>query len=229
MEPRKCPLASFVFSLLMFSSNCKPAAAGDGYSMRLTERAMASINRGDLAEAIRLCDQAIKVDSGFAGAYSCRGVARFRSGDYRDAKADLSQAIKLKAPVPGLHRLLADSEAELNERGAALDQYNAAVKEEPKDGKVYYERAVLYLKMGKLKEASDDCKVSIRLAPNDPMAVVATAAMIFKCGDRAGAVCALEIAKKLFRNQGDLVSANKVQLKIDAVKASLSKPQASEI
>lgn len=86
--------------------------------------------------------------------------------DYDKAIADYDQALRL-APRPNFFTNRGDSYQFKGEFGAALSDYNDALKLDPNFAKTYNNRAVLYSKTGDRKKALADYETALRLDPGN--------------------------------------------------------------
>lgn len=86
--------------------------------------------------------------------------------DYDKAIADYDQALRL-APRPNFFTNRGDSYQFKGELGAALGDYEAALKLDPNFAQTYNNRAVLYTKMGDRKNALADYESALRLDPGN--------------------------------------------------------------
>jgi putative peptide modification system cyclase len=92
----------------------------------------ASINRGDLAEAMRLIEMALREDPNFAMAYSARARLRLADSDYVRAKQDLALAAKNRNRLSGREAMILDSAvAEFGPVQARIDTWRATVAAYP--------------------------------------------------------------------------------------------------
>lgn len=76
-------------------SNADEAAPAPGLAKLAEGRTLS--RAGDLAKAIAAFDEAIKLDAGLAAAWSERGYARLRAGEFAAAKKDCEKALGLEA------------------------------------------------------------------------------------------------------------------------------------
>ncbi|MGP0089480.1 MAG: caspase family protein [Xanthobacteraceae bacterium] len=143
---------------ILLGSLVPPAAADDGSDC-------ARSGGGD--ETIAACSRLIASNAlkgpALATAFSNRGVAYKRKGDYDRAIADYDEAIKLNpsSAIAYINRC-----ADYNAKGAhdrAIADCNAALKLDPKNGNALNNRGFGYLQKGDLDHAIADLSEFIRL------------------------------------------------------------------
>lgn len=102
-----------------------------------------------------------------AGALFERGFAYCETGQYNDAIADLTQAIRLEPDHADSWRERAKAYAREGLSDQAIADETRAVRLKRNDPSLYSERALLYLDRSRWREAMADLSAAIRLAPRN--------------------------------------------------------------
>jgi tetratricopeptide (TPR) repeat protein len=105
-------------------------------------RALVQAAAGQVSQALRDYDRALKVDPAFAPAALNRGLLLARLGRYKEAEADLRRALRHAADAATVHYNLAILRLAQNNRPAALDAVNSALAQDPTNPKA---RQLLHL------------------------------------------------------------------------------------
>jgi tetratricopeptide (TPR) repeat protein len=129
-------------------------------------RGVAHRAQGDLNQAIKDYDQAIKLNGKFAQAFNNRGVAYDAKGDFDRAIADFDQAIKLK-PTAIAHFNRGNAYLGKSQYDHAIDDFNQAIKLKPDFAQAYDNRCWARAVVGILKQALADCNEALRMMPNN--------------------------------------------------------------
>ncbi len=132
---------------------------------------MEALGGGDYPRAIRLFDEAIKIDPAFALAYQMRGQANAESGNFGAAEADLTRAIDLDPQVAEAYLQRGRLYLEAMERPRdALADFTRAIELKPDYKEAYFYRAQI-LRDQDIDLALADLDKAISLDPNyfDPL------------------------------------------------------------
>lgn len=139
--------------------------------------------------AVRAYDRAIVCDRSEAIYYSARGDACFNLGDYSAAKADYLMRLKLDAAHPAYPlQWIAATQFELGEFEEALEQYNKAIRVEPKNEFLWAHRAACRLKLKDDSGARSDVNEAIRLNPKYSWAYLCRGRVRNVLEDKQGAI-----------------------------------------
>jgi tetratricopeptide (TPR) repeat protein len=99
--------------------------------------------------------------------YKERGLASYRSGDFRGAIAEFDQAIRLNSNDAEAYNIRGNA---LDETGAyerALADYDEAIRIDPNNPAVFRDRAILWRRKGELDKALVDLDRAIRFSFSD--------------------------------------------------------------
>lgn len=142
-------------------------------------------------------------------------------GKYDEAIADFDQALRL-APRPNFFTNRGDSYQFKGEFGAALSDYESALKIDPNFAQTYNNRAVLYKKMGDRKKALADYETALKLDPGNDNAAGGRRTMIAEIA-KFGA----EPPRPLAANSGSGPSFGCADAKREVEKVICADPQLS--
>lgn len=114
---------------------------------------------GDLSGALSALTESIELSPITSSeALFRRGILHFRQGDYQLAEADFTRSIQYTRgginPRVSFWRGLAFAKQEMPER--AISDYSLAIRYQPNFSMAYYNRALLYMEMGRFEQAVKD-------------------------------------------------------------------------
>lgn len=89
--------------------------------------ALAAFRAGQVAEADRLCRNALALEARHAGSLHLRGVIAARNGRYEQARSLIAKAIEVDGAVPDFHNSLGITLGSLGRRADAIDSYRRAI------------------------------------------------------------------------------------------------------
>ena len=95
-----------------------------------------------LLETLRVHNKALALKPGNAETDNNLGTVYFRTKRYKEAAAAFKEAIRLKPDYGEAHFNLALTYIALNDRKAALDQYNRLKKVDPKLADDFFQRYI---------------------------------------------------------------------------------------
>jgi tetratricopeptide (TPR) repeat protein len=162
----------------------------------MVHRALAAIEKGDVAGAIQDLDRAIRKVPDRPLSYYVRGMCLRSQKDFEGAIADFSRAIELS---PELHKDLFRARAEtyglfmpkpdVEKAVADLDRILAA---KPHDWEIYAERGLYWLNAGRPHLALPDCDKALQLNPEATVAklnrIHAVRTLLGRLQDKDGSV-----------------------------------------
>lgn len=131
-----------------------------------------SAKTGDMGSraAIRTCTDALDatlVRADEAATYVNRGVLLMRRGDFEAAIPDFERALKLRPDLPEAHINYGAVLYYEGEDGRALDAYNTAITlETEKMPEALFNRALVYERMDRPRDAYYDLKAALELRPD---------------------------------------------------------------
>jgi tetratricopeptide (TPR) repeat protein len=184
-------------------------------------RLLYAVNHENWRDAVRHCNNALRLKPNNVDVLGIRGVAQLSLGNYAQAIADFSQALRIKPMVDTyINRAIAfrnDGKFE-----DALADCNEALRLRPQDNTIYIERAQTYRQSGNLEQAVIDFKAAIE-NDEDPDYYRQLAETQVETNDWDGALQswqrALEICPddgelyfsrgKAYAHRGDMENANK--------------------
>jgi tetratricopeptide (TPR) repeat protein len=162
--------------------------------------------RQDLAAALLLGDQSPAALRQYALALQVRNDAESRiglaevytrHGRYRDATAQLEEAVRLDPENAYHHHKLAEKLREMGERKRALISAQLAVANKPDDAFYHYWTADLQLEMGRNQEALDSIRGAIELSPGDDFLYLRAAVAFWRVDRKLDAIKAVRLASEL--------------------------------
>jgi tetratricopeptide (TPR) repeat protein len=122
---------------------------------------------GELDEAVKKLDEALKLDPENTDALHLRGLARNRLGLYDDAVADYSDAIDLNPDWDEAHVNRAHVYIKQGNNDGAMADCNAAIELNSDSADAYEKRALVHYRNRDYRAALDDYTKTTRLRPND--------------------------------------------------------------
>lgn len=115
------------------------------------------------AQARKLCQEAIRLDTLYSPGYYLLGIINLETGDLGTAKAMLQRALALHPDYGGYHRELGRAFLEAETVGEGKEQLDEALRLNPKDAEAYFWRATCSTKQGERKQAIDDLETAVAL------------------------------------------------------------------
>jgi tetratricopeptide (TPR) repeat protein len=120
---------------------------------------------GKLAEAERLCTQAIGLDPDQAESYAIRGQVHYHLGRYPEAATDCSAAIDRGFRHPSVYFVRAVTGDAMGQVAEAMADCSMALHLDPEHAGALNSRGLIRARLGQLDEALADFSEAIRLAP----------------------------------------------------------------
>lgn len=99
-----------------------------------------------------------------------RGLAYLAKGEYVKAKADFSEALRLKPNFTSAYSYRAGAHLAVEDFAAAITDFTAAINLNYRTPEIYGSRAYAYYRVGNMSAALDDLWVVLRLKPNSATA-----------------------------------------------------------
>lgn len=140
----------------------------------LTDQGFESARRDDWVSAVRLYEEAMKVDKNYARAYGNLGYALNRLGRYEEAIDILTSGIEKTQDEAVLHRLhdtRGFAKSRLKDYEAAIDDFSKAIRFNSNNPRAYYHRAESKALAERYDEAYSDVLIALRLDPDHPPAL----------------------------------------------------------
>ena len=142
----------------------------------------------DPDRALSDCDEAIKIDRGYAPAYVYRGNVYLNKSDSERAFSDFSEAIRLDPSSAWAYNARGDLYKDRGDFSHAMADVTESIRLDPNYAVAYLLRSQLYKTAGDFEHAIADLKQSIRLDPNDAVAYFTRGSVSYFMGDNPGAI-----------------------------------------
>lgn len=123
--------------------------------------------RKEYHKAIKLYDEAIRVNPKNAIAYGNRALAHLYLTEYNEAIEDNNIAVNLDPKYAGAFRNRGDTYAELGNHQQALKDYIKAIELDPNDSGAYINRGISFARLDLHDQAIHDYDKVVELNPND--------------------------------------------------------------
>jgi tetratricopeptide (TPR) repeat protein len=139
---------------------------------------------GRLNDAIAEFEEALRLQPDYAGAHNNLGnVWAQMPGRLNDAVAEFEEALRLQPDFAAAHFNLGNAWAHMPGRlNDAVAQYEEALRLQPDFAPGWHNFGVIWLQLGNLPAAAAAFREEVRLAPNDPAARQALAAVLEQAG-----------------------------------------------
>ncbi len=157
-------------------------------------RGVARIGLGDRAGGIADMTKAIELRPTFAGAYLYRGLQYSATGKLRDAAADFDQTLRLDPLNQQALRMRGFAYTDLEKFDLALADLTQALKMDRADAAVYWARAWVLYKTGRLADGLVDAEKSLSLQPGEETFLETYGAILAGLGRRDEAITRLREA-----------------------------------
>ena len=119
------------------------------------------------AEAVRLLQQALRLEPELPGVRYQLGVAFHTIGDEADAEAELREAVGLTPDSAAAHNYLGIVLFQMGDAKAALDEFRVTAKLAPKDPNAHFNLGEALARTGESNSAVEELRVAAGLAPGD--------------------------------------------------------------
>ena len=137
-----------------------------GISLNYARLSSIFVGISEYEKAIDACNEALKIDSDFAGVYIIRGVANDELKQYERAIEDYGKAIALNPDVAETYHNRGIAYAGLKKHERAIEDYGKAITLNPDVAETYYSRGKAYAGLKKHERAIEDYNKAIELNPN---------------------------------------------------------------
>ncbi|MGB3405210.1 MAG: tetratricopeptide repeat protein [Microcoleaceae cyanobacterium] len=128
--------------------------------------ARASVQQGNLKQAITHYQQTIKSDPQHLVAYQELGNVLLKRQDFKQAIACYRKALQIQPNLPQVYHNLADASAQLEQWQQAIAAYQKAIQLQPNFSWSYNNLADIFLKLGQWTEAATAYQKAIQLHPD---------------------------------------------------------------
>ena len=119
------------------------------------------------AEAVKLLERALRLDSGLPGIQYELGLAYHAIGDEADAAAELREAVSREPDSAAAHNDLGIVLFEAGDPKAALEEFRAAARIAPRDPNAHFNVAEALARSGESERAIEELRAASSLAPSD--------------------------------------------------------------
>lgn len=157
--------------------------------------AYALIEAGNEAEGLPRMEKVARAGHQ-VDAYVIAGEARLHRREFKDARADLDEAVKLDPNFPGAQSLVGQARDALGDTAGAQPAFEAALKQNPRDLMANLYLGTMRLKDRDLEGARPLLQTALQLAPNMPRARLEWARLNSMTGKYAEAAADLEQLEK---------------------------------
>lgn len=119
------------------------------------------------AEAVRMLEQALRIDPELAGLRYELGLAYHAIGDEADAEAQLREAALRMPDSAAVHNYLGIVRFQLGDAKAALEEFRTAASLAPKDPNAHFNLGEAWARIGDSTAAVAELRTASSLAPSD--------------------------------------------------------------
>lgn len=174
------------------------------------------LQKGNADGAYEHISKALQIKKNFPDAHLTLGVVHFKRGDKESALKEFDLAIaQKKEKYPEAHNAKADILANDGKWKEAIEEYNKAIKEEPKYAQAYASLGNAYFQLNELSKAKEAYEKAREINPSDKNILYGLALMLEKTGDISGAIAEFQNAVML---ETDLNMATQIRLHINQLK-----------
>ncbi len=152
---------------------------------------------GKSEQAESACQQALQLDPKYAAAYVLSGIVKLNEKQYEAARIDFSKAVDLAPDNAFFHRQLGIALYDSGKVALAGEQFDRALRGDPKDAVSYYWRAKSLQAQGQKEKAIADLNTVIQLEPEYSEAYTELAQIYSETGQASRAAEVLAQQKKL--------------------------------
>lgn len=144
-----------------------------------------------------------------------QGLQKYKAGNYKEAIADFTEAIRLNPNVAEVYVARGNAFFDQGDKQAALKDYNRGLRINPKYAAAYVERGNARDDLGDRKGAIEDYNQAIGLNANLAEAYDNRAVTHIRMGNKAAALADLQKAAQLYQQQG---KTERAQAALDKIK-----------
>jgi tetratricopeptide (TPR) repeat protein len=139
---------------------------GKNLAIVYNNRCSGNNRKGAQDAAIADCNQAIKLDPGYATPYYNLGIIYYNKNDYDRAIQDSTEAIKRDPAKVAAYTTRANAYSDKGDHDHAILDYNAALRINPKDPVTLNNRCDEFGLLAQFLAARLDCDEALRIRPN---------------------------------------------------------------
>ena len=194
------PLSTDTIEFKKLIADHKTACAGD--PRFLIQEAILRNSEGQTQQALKLVDQAIKIDPKNSEAFKWRGTFYFNLSDYNKALTAYNRSLELDPNSSSAAKSKGDTLSWLNRSGEAITSYSEAIRLDPSDAAAFRERGREKSFILKQHAAGlADLNKAIQIDSSDRYAYQARAVAKTWLDDFTGACVDIKKAKQLGLNE----------------------------
>jgi tetratricopeptide (TPR) repeat protein len=123
------------------------------------------------ALALNDLDKALTLSSMSASAHAYKAAVLLGSGNFEEAVACFSTAMRIEPNMPHLYIQRASAFSALRQSEQALTDCDVALKLAPKDGTLIAIRGWIFQQLGKYDDAIEQCQLALELSPGSQTAI----------------------------------------------------------
>jgi superkiller protein 3 len=142
---------------------------------------------GKFGQTENACREALQLDPKYAPAYMLRGIVKLNEKHYEAARIDFAKAVDLAPDNPLFHRQLGIALYDSGKAASAGEQFDLAVRGNPKDAAGYYWRAISLEARDEKEKAIADLNTVITLQPGYAEAYTELARLYSEAGQSSRA------------------------------------------
>lgn len=146
------------------------------------QRAAARLHQEDVAGTLADANEAIRLDSTLASAYSKRGLVYRRHGNRTKAIAEFNTALRLNPRLAYVYNNRGLIYSDMRASDAAIRDFTEALRRDPNYAYAYHNRAVEYSNLGNNEKALADYEEAIRRDPGVQNSHINRAALLKEMG-----------------------------------------------
>jgi tetratricopeptide (TPR) repeat protein len=120
---------------------------------------------GKFGQAANACQEALQLDPTYPPAYVLQGIVKLNEKNFEAARIDFTRAVDLDPENPLFHRQLGIALYDSGKAALAGEQFEIALRGNPKDAAGYYWRAKSLQSQGEKEKAIGDLNTVIELQP----------------------------------------------------------------
>ena len=173
---------------------------------------------GRLDEAEKECREAIRIYPDFAEAHNNLGVLLDDIGRKEDAEAEYRDALRINPDFAAAHYNLGILLDDMGRKEDAEAEFREALRINPDFAAAHYNLGILLDDMGRKEDAEAEFREALRINPDYAEAHGNLGILYSKTGKKEEAKKELEIAKRLFDEQGRETDAKKAEELLNSLK-----------
>ena len=148
----------------------KMASTDDSPALRVAALRRAAVKHyfdGDIDQAVKCCDKAIRIQPEAADLYNLKGTVLNNVGRYKESLEGHDEAVRLAPDNAGYHYARGVTLHGLGRYEDALKEYDEAVRLDPDNARYHHARGVTLNKLGRYEDALKEYDEAVRLDPDN--------------------------------------------------------------